>query len=177
MIDAGGSGIEPGVAIRPCRPVPGGSVGGLHCDLAGALELGGIRVPRALALPEVEDAGRISALLRSLAPVAGRQGAVVLPGPAGHVQVTVAAPRNAQEAHRRRFLLAPHGQRELPPQPLDRAAATLGLDRLAELLVDRANLRRAGGRVVANGGQPEQVARQLRTVRVQDERAPDAERR
>src|SRR5881227_338213 len=64
--------------------------------------------------------------------------------------------------------------RELPPQPFDRAAATLSLDRLAELLVDRANLRRAGGRVVADGGQPEQVARQLRTVRVEDERAPDA---
>src|SRR5207249_10864855 len=78
-------------------------------------------------------------------------------------------------AHRRRLALAPHGKRELPPQPLDRAAATLGLDRLAELLVDRANLRRAGGRVVADGGQPEQVARQLRTVRVEDERAPDAE--
>src|SRR5207247_123422 len=43
-------------------------------------------------------------------------------------------------------------------------------------LVDRANLRWAGGRVVADGGQPEQVARQLRTVRVEDERAPDAER-
>ena len=59
---------------------------------------------------------------------------------------------------------------------LDRSAATLALDRLAKLLVDRANLRRAGGRVVAHGGQPEQVARQLRTVRVEDERAPDAER-
>src|SRR5207244_4489528 len=120
----------------------------------------------ALALPEVEDAGRIPALLRSLAPVAGRQSAVLLPGPAVHVQATVAVPRDAQQAHRRRFFLAPHGQRELPPQPLDRAAATLGLDRLAELLVDRANLSRAGGRVVADGGQPEQVARQLRTVRV-----------
>src|SRR5205823_13200793 len=126
--------------------------------------------------PEVEDAGRIPALLRSLAPVAGRQGAVLLPGPAGHVQATVAVPRDAQEAHRRRLALAPHGKRELPPQPLDRAAATLGLDRLPELLVDRAKLRRAGGRVVADGGQPEQVAWQLRTVRVEDERAPDAER-
>ena len=33
---------------------------------------------------------------------------------------------------------------------LDRSAASLGLDRLAELLVDRANLRRAGGWVVAD---------------------------
>ncbi len=175
-VDAGGSGIQPGVAIRPCRPVPGGAVGGLHRDLAGALELWGIRVPRALAPPEVEDAGRIPALLGSLAPVAGRQRAVLLPGPAGHVQATVAVPRDAQEAHRRRFFLASHGERELPPQPFDRAAATLGLDRLAELLVDRANLRRAGGRVVADGGQPDQVARQLRPVRVEDERTPDAER-
>ena len=79
-VDAGGSGIQPGVAIRPCRPVPGGAVGGRHFDLAGALELRGIRVPRALALPEVEDAGRIPALLRSLTPVAARQGAVLLPG-------------------------------------------------------------------------------------------------
>src|SRR5918997_2194564 len=123
-VDAGGPGIQAGVAIRPCRPVPGGAVGGLHPDLAGALELRGIRVPRALALPEVQDAGRIPALLRSLAPVAGRQGAVLLPAPAVHGQATIAVPRNAQEAHRRRFFLAPHGKRELPPQPLDRAAAT-----------------------------------------------------
>src|SRR5205814_3705845 len=133
-----------------------------------ALELRGVRVPRALALPEVEDAGRIPALLRGLAPVARRQGAVLLPGPAGHVQAAVAVPRDAQEADRRRLVVAAHGERELPPQPLDRAAAALGLDRLAELLVDRANLRRAGGRVVADRGQPDQVARQLRTVRVED---------
>src|SRR5215469_8475692 len=133
-------------------------------------------MPRALALPVVEDAGRIRALLRSLAPIAGRQGAVLLPGPAVHVQATVAVPRDAQEADRRRLVGAAHGERELPPQPLDRSPATLGLDRLAKLLVDRANLRRAGGRVVADGGQPEQVARQLRTLRVEDERAPDAER-
>src|SRR4051812_25004188 len=112
-------------------------------------------MPRALALPEVEDGGRILALLRSLAPVAGRQGAVLLPGPAVHGQAAVAVPRDAQQAHGRRFVLAPHGERELPPQPLDRAAATLAVDRLAELLVDRANLRRAGGRVVADGGQPQ----------------------
>src|SRR6187549_3029154 len=66
-VDAGGSGIQPGVVIRPCRPVPGGAVGALHPDLAGPLELRGIRVPRALALPKVEDAGRIAALLRGLA--------------------------------------------------------------------------------------------------------------
>src|SRR5436305_6438143 len=175
-IDAGGSGVQPGVAIRTCRPVPGGSVGGLHPDLAGALELRDSRMSRALAIPEVEDAGRIPALLRSLAPVAGRKGAVLLPGTAGYVQVTVAVPRDVQEANGRRFGLAPHGERELPPQPLDRAEATLSLDRLTEFLVDRANLCGAGGRVVADGGQAEQVGRQLRTVRVEDEGAPDAER-
>src|SRR5918997_6564182 len=111
-VDAGGSGIQAGVAIRPCRPVPGGAVGALHPDLAGPLELRGIRVPRALALPEVEDAGRIPALLRSLAPVAVREHAVLLPGPAVHVQAAVAVSRDAQEAHRRRFCLAPRGQRE-----------------------------------------------------------------
>src|SRR5215207_4952806 len=116
MVDAGGSDIQPGVAIRPCRPVPGGAVGGLDRDLAGPLELRGVRVPRALALPEVEDAGRIPALLRSLAPVASGQGAVLLPGPAVHVQATVAVPRDAEEAHRRRFALAPQSKRELPPQ-------------------------------------------------------------
>src|SRR5205807_4317046 len=172
----GRSGIQLGIAIRTCRPVPGSAVGGLEPDLTGALQLRGIRVSRALALPEIEDAGWIPTLPRSLAPVAGRKGAVLLPGPTGHAQPTVAVARDSQEAHRRRFSLAPHGKRELPPQPLDRAAATLGLDRLAQLLVDRANLRRAGCRVVADGGQPEQVAWQLRTVRVEDERAPDAER-
>src|SRR5213079_372320 len=160
----------------PCRPVPGGAVGGLHPDLAGPLKLWGIRVPRALAPPEVEDAGRIPALLRGFAPVAGRQGAVLLPGSAVHAQATVAVPRDAQEAHGRRFFLASHGERELPPEPLDRATATLGLDRLAELLVDCAHLRRPGGRIVANGRQSKQVARQLRTGCVDDERAPDAER-
>src|SRR5206468_3832530 len=94
-----------------------GAVASLHPDLAGALELRGIRVPGALAPPEVEDAGRNPALLRSLAPVAGRQGAVLLPGPAGHVQATVAVPRDAQEAHRRRLGFATHSERELPPQP------------------------------------------------------------
>src|SRR4029450_5346832 len=130
---------------RTSPPVSGGAVGRLHLDLAGAFELRGIRVSRALAFPEIEDARRIPALLRSLAPVARRQGAVLLPGPAGHVQATVAFPRDAQEAHRRRFFLAANGERQLPPEPLDRAAATLGLDRFTELLVDRANLRRVAG--------------------------------
>src|SRR3954471_9451418 len=108
-VDAGGSGIQPGVAIGPCRAVAGGAVRGLHLDLAGALELRGIRVSRALTLPVVEDAGRVSGGLRHLAPVASRQGAVLLPCPAAHGQVTGTIPRDAQEAHCRRFLLAPHG--------------------------------------------------------------------
>ena len=43
-------------------------------------------------------------------------------------------------------------------------------------LVDATDHRRGGGRVVADGGQAEQVGRQLRPVGVDDERAPDAER-
>src|SRR5262245_19240400 len=112
-------------------------------------------MPGALALPVVEDAGRIPMLLRSLAPVTGRQRAVLLPAPAAYVQSAIAVPRDAEEAHRRRFELAERRQRELPPQPLDRPAPPLGLNRLAELLVDRTNLGRAGGRVVADGSQPE----------------------
>ena len=95
----------------------------------------------------------------------------------GHVQATVAVPRDVQEAHRRRFFLAPDGERELPPQPLDRAAATLGLDRPAERLVDRANLRRAGGRVGGPRVSPSRSLGSFGTVRVEDERAPHAERR
>ena len=133
-------------------------------------------MPRALALPVVEDAGRIRALLRSLAPIAGRQGAVLLPGPAVHVQVTVAVPRDAQEAHRRRFVVAAHGERELPPQPLHLSATTLGLDRLAKLLVDLAHDGRCGVGVVPDRGQTEQVGGELGTVRVEDEGPADAER-
>jgi hypothetical protein len=51
---SGRSGIETGGAIRPCRAVPAGAVGAFDPDLAGALEPRGIRVPGALALPEVE---------------------------------------------------------------------------------------------------------------------------
>src|SRR4029079_15059911 len=159
-----------------CCPEPGGAVGGFQGDLAGALELRGIRIPGALASPEVEDARRVRALRRRFAPVTGRQGAVLLPGPAVHAQAAVALPRDSQQAHRRGFLLASLGERELPPQPLDLAASALALDRLAELPVDRANLTRSAGGVIADRSKPEQVARQLRAVRVEDERPPDAER-
>src|SRR3954468_1640762 len=94
-VDAGGSGIQPGVAVGSCRPVAGGAVRGLHLDLSGALELRGIRVSRALTLPVVEDAGGLSGCLRSLAPVAGGNGAVLLPGPAGHREVACTISRDA----------------------------------------------------------------------------------
>ena|SRR5215475_1331310 len=44
-------------------PVPGRSVSAVQCDLAGSLELRGIRVAWPLAFPVVEDAGRILAFL------------------------------------------------------------------------------------------------------------------
>src|SRR5262249_39405209 len=153
-VDAGGSGVEGGIAIGPGNPVPVGPVGALQLDLAGAFQLWSIRVARAFAVPEVEDPGRIPALLRSQAPVAGRQGAVPPPGPARHAQAAVTVARDTQEAHGRRLDLCSHRERELPPQPLDEAAASLRLDRLAQLLGDRADLFRARGRVVPDGGQP-----------------------
>src|SRR5581483_1588748 len=94
-----------------------------------------IRVPWPFALPEVEDPGRIAPLLGRLAPVARGQRAVLLPRPAVHGQSTVVVARDAEQAHRRRLVRAPRRQRELPPQPFDQASSSLGLDRLAELLV------------------------------------------
>src|SRR4029079_5607006 len=149
-VDSGRSLVHTCVAVGPGGPVAVRTVGGLHPDLAGPLELGSIRVPRPLALPEVEDARRVSALLRRFAPVPRGERAVLLPGASRDAQVTVAVPRDAEEAHCRRLGLGSRGERELPPQPLDRAAATLGLDRLAELLVDRANLRRTRGGVITD---------------------------
>src|SRR5262245_4767728 len=90
QVDPGGPGMQRGVAIRLCDPVRGGAVDALHPDLAGALERRRIRVARALALPEVEDAGRVAALLGRLAPVAGRQRPVLLPAAAVHGEVALA---------------------------------------------------------------------------------------
>src|SRR5262245_8545889 len=84
-------------------PVPRSTVSRLI--FAGALVPWGIGGPRSLALEAVEDAGRVPALLRSLAPVVGRQGAVLLPGPAVDGQVTLSVARDPQEADRRRLVL------------------------------------------------------------------------
>src|SRR5207248_8784076 len=71
-------------------------------------------------------AGWIPALLRSLAPVADRQGAVLLPAPAGHIQATVAVPRDALllEGERPRLPNAPQleGTGEMRVETTDRAA-------------------------------------------------------
>src|SRR4029079_5343139 len=106
----------------------------------------------------------LRSLVGGTAPGAAIHCAAPLPRPAVHRQATVAVARDAQETHGRGLALAPRGQRELPPQALDRSATTLGLDGLAKLLVDRADLRRTGGGLVADGGQSEQVGRQLGTV-------------
>src|SRR6185437_1940554 len=94
-----------------------------------------VRVARALALPEVEDAGRLPVLLGRLAPVAGRERAVLLPGSPVDGQAAVTVARDPEEAHRRRFFLGSHRQRELPPEPFDERPPPFRLDRLAELLV------------------------------------------
>jgi len=66
-------------ALRARRPVAAGAIDTLELDLTGPLELGSVRMTGTFALPEVEDAGRIDAFLRSLALVARGQRAVGLP--------------------------------------------------------------------------------------------------
>jgi len=61
-------------AVRPRDDVvPIGAIDRFELDLAGPLELGGILVPRPLALPEIEDAGRIDPFLGCLTPIPRRQ--------------------------------------------------------------------------------------------------------
>src|SRR5215469_15124416 len=78
-VDPGGPRVEGVAALRARRPVADGAIDALELDLTGPLELGGVRVTGTFALKEVEDAGRIDAFLRRLAPVARRQRAVGLP--------------------------------------------------------------------------------------------------
>src|SRR5215469_707253 len=78
-VDPGGARIDAVAALRARRPVAVCAVHALELDLAGPLELGSIRIAGTFAPPEVEDAGRIDAFLRRLAPVARGQRAVGLP--------------------------------------------------------------------------------------------------
>src|SRR4051794_8918640 len=130
-VDAGGAGVEVGVAVGTRGPVAGGAVGGFQADLAGALELRRVRVQRAFALPVVEDPGRRLPLARRFAPIARRERAVLLPGAAGHLQRTALVARDLQQADGRRLLLAALGEGELPPHPVDAGGAALVLDRVA----------------------------------------------
>src|SRR5262245_49154810 len=63
--------VEGGVGVGARGPVPGRAIDRIEVDLAGSLELRGVLVQRALALPVVEDTRRVLPLLRGLAPVAG----------------------------------------------------------------------------------------------------------
>src|SRR5438034_53866 len=97
----------------------GASPGRPQADLARALELRGVRVPRSLAVPVVEDAGRIAALLRGHAPIPHRKGAVLLPAPARDLEAALAIARDPEEADRRGLALGAQGQRMLPPVTLE----------------------------------------------------------
>ena len=75
-------------AVRARDEVAVGAIDALELDLAGPLELRGIGVSGTLALPEVEDAGRVDPFLRGLAPVPRRQRAVGLPRPSRELERT-----------------------------------------------------------------------------------------
>jgi hypothetical protein len=64
-VDAGRPRAEEGIRLGAGRPIARGAVGGLEPDLAGAFELGSVRRSRSRAVPEVEDARRVVALLRA----------------------------------------------------------------------------------------------------------------
>ena len=78
-VDPGGPRMEGAAALRARRPVADGAIDALELDLTGPLELGSVRIAGTFAVPVVEDAGRIGAFLRRLAPVARGQRAVGLP--------------------------------------------------------------------------------------------------
>src|ERR1051326_1284583 len=152
------------------REVPVRSVDGLDSNLSRPVQLRRIGVPGTLTIPVIEDAGRILLLLRRFAPIAGGQRPVLLPRAAAELQRAVAIPRDAQETHRRRLLGAALGQRKLPPQTLDASDPSLALDRLPKLLIHQPHLRR-GDVPVTHGRETEEIRRQLRAIRMKDERA------
>src|SRR5215472_8674173 len=78
-VDAGGPRRGGVGALRARGPVAVGAIDALELDFTGPLELGSVRMAGTFALPEVEDAGRIDAFLRRLAPVARGQRAISLP--------------------------------------------------------------------------------------------------
>src|SRR6478736_7269660 len=68
-VDAGRPRMEGVGVLRARCPVAVGAVDALELYLTGPLELGSVRMAGAFALPEVEDAGRVDAFFRRLAPV------------------------------------------------------------------------------------------------------------
>src|SRR5262245_65535179 len=97
------------------REVPRRAIGGLDPDLARPLQLRRVRVPGPLALPVVEDAGRVLPLLRRFAPVARRQAAVLLPRATGQPQTPLPVARDPQPAHGRGPAAAALRPAGLPP--------------------------------------------------------------
>src|SRR6185436_11058602 len=136
--------VERRVDLRAGDPVAGGAIGRLEPDLAGALELRRVRVARPLAVPEVEDARRVAPLLRGDAPVARRERAVLLPTPAGDLDLAVPVPADPEQADDRRLALAADRERVLPPVAFDAVEPADVGDRLLELHVHGPDVGRRG---------------------------------
>jgi len=68
------------------------------------------------------------------------------------------------------------GQGALPPVAFDARDAALVFDRLSQLLVDDLDLERGHRFVVPDGGEAEEIGRELRAVRMNDEGSMHSER-
>src|SRR6185312_14000472 len=175
-VDPGGPRVAGVGAFGARGPVAVGAVDALQVDLTGRLEPGSVRMAGTFALREVEDARRIDAFLRRLAPVTRGQRAVGLPCPPRDLQGAGAITADGQQRDRGRLELRSGGEGQLPPITFQAADPAFGRDCLPQLLVDLTHDGRRGVGVVPDRGQTEQVGRGLGTVRVEDERPADTER-
>src|SRR3954451_12553759 len=162
------AGLQARIRVRAGGEVAACPIGGFEQDLAGALEPRCLRVARPLTVPEVEDARRVLLLLGGLAPVAGGQGAALLPRAPRDLEQPEAVAHDPQEADGRRLAWPACCQRVLPPEPLDVGTPALVLDRLAQLLTDPVCARLGSGFVIPDRGEAEKVGRELRAARVED---------
>src|SRR6186997_1391962 len=152
--------MKRGVGVGARRPPARGPAVGLETNLAGALDLGCVRLPRALAFPEVEDARRVAALLGRLGPVPSGERPVLLPRPTRDLDAAFPVAPDSEEADHRWLALGPDRLRVLPPVAFEAGQPALVLDRLSQLLV---HLPHVGGREalrVPNRGHAEEIGGQ-----------------
>src|SRR5262249_40705820 len=119
---------------------------------------------------------RILLLLHRFAPVPRRESAILLPAAAAQLERAGAVPRDPEQAQDGRFVRAVLRQRVLPPQTVDAGDEALALDGVPALLVGVAYLGGSRRLAVADGGQTEKVARELRAAGMEDEGAAHSER-